>query len=71
MRNAIYNRGEHVTLSVVSIVGTALEALVTLVWHNALRSICSASRQVGKAPQAPSDRATACVCDSVLVGLSS
>jgi hypothetical protein len=64
----IYNGGRHVTLTVASIVGTALEALVTLVWHKALRSICSASRQVGKAPHAPSDRTTACVCNSVLVG---
>jgi hypothetical protein len=68
MRIVIYDRGRHVTLRVVSIVGTALEALVTLAWHKALRSICSASRQVGKAPHAPSDRTTACVCDSVLVG---
>jgi len=68
MRSVIYIRGQHVTLRLVSIVGTALEALVTLVWHEALRSICFASRQIGEAPHAPSDRATACVCDGVLVG---
>jgi hypothetical protein len=68
MRIVTYNRGRHVTLRVVSIVGTALEALVTLVRHQALRSICFASRQVGKVPDAPSDRSSACVCDGVLVG---
>jgi hypothetical protein len=44
------------------------ETLLTLVWHQALRSICFASRRVGKVPHAPSDHTTVCVCDSVLVG---
>jgi hypothetical protein len=68
MRIVIYDSSRHITLRVMPIVGAALEALVTLVWHKALRSICFASRQVGKVPHAPSDRTTACVCDSVLVG---
>jgi hypothetical protein len=68
MRIVTYNRGRHVTLRVVSIVGTALETLLTLVWHQALRSICIASRQVGKVPHARSNRSSACVCDGVLVG---
>jgi hypothetical protein len=68
MRIFIYNSGRRVMLRVASIAGTALEALVTLVWHQALRSICLASSQVGRVPHAPSDRANACVCDRVLVG---
>jgi hypothetical protein len=68
MRVFNYNSGRHITLKVVSIVGTALETLLTLVWHQALRSICFASRQVGKVPHAPSDRSSACVCDGVLFG---
>src|SRR6266403_695155 len=40
MRIVIYDSsGRHVTLRVMSIVGAALEALVTLVWHKALRSL--------------------------------
>jgi hypothetical protein len=66
MRVLIYKSGRHVTLRAVSIAGTALETVLTLVWHQALRSICFASRQVGKLP--PSDHTTACVCDGVLVG---
>jgi len=68
MRVLIYKSGGHVTLKAVSIAGTALETVLTLVWHQALRSICFASRQVGKLPHPPSDRTTACVCDGVLVG---
>lgn len=68
MRVLIYDSGRDVTLTVVSIVGTALETLLTLVWDQALRSICFASRRVGKVPHAPSDHTTVCVCDSVLVG---
>ena len=68
MRILIYGNGRHVALGIVSIVGTTLETLLTLVWHQALRSVCFASRQVGKAPYAPSDRSSACVCDGVLVG---
>jgi hypothetical protein len=68
MRIVIYNRGRHVTLGIVSIVGTMFETILTLVWHQASRSICYAGRQVGKVPHAPSDRSFACVCDGVLVG---
>lgn len=68
MRILIYDNGRHVTLGIVSIVETVLETLLTLVWHQALRSICFASRRVGKVPHAPSDDTTACVCDGVLVG---
>jgi hypothetical protein len=63
MRVIIYNSGRRVILSAVSIVETALETLLTLVWDHALRSICFASRQVGKVPHAPPDYTTACVCE--------
>jgi len=68
MRVLIYKSGRHVTLRAVSIAGTALETVLTLVWHQALHSICFASRQVGKLPHPPSDLTTARVCDGVLVG---
>jgi hypothetical protein len=67
MRVLAYKSGRHVALRAVSVTGTALETVLTLVWHQALRSICFASRQVGKLPHPPSDRTTACVCDGVLV----
>jgi hypothetical protein len=68
MRILIYDNGRHVIRGIVSIVGTMFETLLALVWRQALRSICFASRQDGKVPHAPSDRSSACVCDGVLVG---
>jgi hypothetical protein len=67
MRVLVYKSGRHVALRAISIAGAALETVLTLVWREALRSICFASRQVGKLPHPPSDQTTACVCDGVLV----
>jgi hypothetical protein len=68
MHVLIYKSVRRATRRAVSTAGTALETVLTLVWHQALRSICFASRQAGTLPHPPSDHTTACVCDGALVG---